>query len=116
MKTPLVDELINNPIADATDDADESTVGGNQQVRTHKEVEVYCTCRKAYQGEMMISCDECGEWYHPACVNIHTEDEETLAKMPFQCSNCYKPPAKIANNSYKKNSMLGKRKAGSSSE
>ena len=49
-----------------------------------EENEVYCICNGASNGEMMIECDDCGKWFHHACVNI------TPGKEPdkWSCQNC----------------------------
>jgi hypothetical protein len=32
---------------------------------------VYCICRKPYkEGDFMIHCDKCKEWFHGKCVNV----------------------------------------------
>ena len=35
--------------------------------------EVFCFCRKPNDGQLMIQCDECLDWFHGKCVGI-TED------------------------------------------
>lgn len=32
---------------------------------------VYCICRKPYkEGDFMIHCDKCKEWFHGNCVKV----------------------------------------------
>jgi hypothetical protein len=33
-----------------------------------EELEVFCTCRQSEFGNM-ISCDECGKWFHQSRIN-----------------------------------------------
>jgi len=33
---------------------------------------LYCICRKPYDQQPMIACDECDEWYHFDCINLMT--------------------------------------------
>ncbi|KAF5729995.1 lysine-specific demethylase 5B isoform X2 [Tripterygium wilfordii] len=33
---------------------------------------LYCICRKPYDEMTMIACDQCNEWYHIACVKLHS--------------------------------------------
>ena len=37
------------------------------RTRRVEELEVFCTCRQFEYGNM-ISCDECGEWFHQSCI------------------------------------------------
>ncbi|KAF8516218.1 hypothetical protein BU17DRAFT_51126 [Hysterangium stoloniferum] len=47
----------------------------------------YCLCRKPYEEDkVMIACDRCDEWYHPACVSM-PEVEVDLVDM-FICEKC----------------------------
>jgi hypothetical protein len=34
---------------------------------------LYCICNEPFNGEFMIKCDRCGEWYHGFCVNVSKE-------------------------------------------
>ena len=47
---------------------------------------VYCTCRKPYNGQFMICCDDCHEWYHWTCEGISAEDE--LRIDVYTCPEC----------------------------
>ena len=40
-----------------------------QETKRSKVLEVYCTCCLPEGGERMITCDNCGEWYHESCLN-----------------------------------------------
>jgi len=48
---------------------------------------VYCLCQKSYvEGELMVECGRCGEWYHPRCVGM---DEAAVRGLDdFTCALC----------------------------
>jgi len=48
---------------------------------------VYCICQKSYvEGELMVECGQCGEWYHPKCVGM---DEAVVPGLEeFTCKGC----------------------------
>jgi hypothetical protein len=50
------------------------------------DTELYCTCRKPWQGRFMIMCDFCEEWYHGTCVNI--TPTEALDIVKYKCGTC----------------------------
>ena len=39
---------------------------------------VYCTCRKPYDGRLMIQCDRCDMWFHGRCVGVTVEEAQKL--------------------------------------
>ncbi|GFP85072.1 lysine-specific demethylase phf2, partial [Phtheirospermum japonicum] len=42
-------------------------------------VAVYCKCEMPYNpDDLMIQCDECKDWYHPACVEMTIEEAKQL--------------------------------------
>ena len=46
----------------------------------------FCVCRKKYDGDFMIACDWCNEWYHGACVGV---EEAAGKRIPsYQCQFC----------------------------
>ena len=48
---------------------------------------LYCLCKTPYEEDkIMIACDRCDEWYHPACVGM-PEVEVDLVDQ-FICSSC----------------------------
>ena len=47
---------------------------------------VYCTCKKPYNGQFMICCDDYHEWYHGTCVEISAED--ALQIDVYTCPEC----------------------------
>ena len=56
-------------------------------------VDLYCLCRQPYQnGIFMIGCDQCDDWYHPACVGL-TEPQANKIKK-YICPRCCKRDGK----------------------
>lgn len=49
--------------------------------------ELYCVCRKPdIEGELMISCDGCDEWFHFKCMKLNKNRQGLIAK--FFCKFC----------------------------
>lgn len=52
-----------------------------------KPSEVYCICRRPYEdGLVMVGCDSCNGWFHPACVGISDQIAEELEF--YHCPAC----------------------------
>ena len=53
--------------------------------------ELFCTCQTPFQeGEDMISCDECSNWYHPACLEFSDNDALFVTGLViWWCPACY---------------------------
>jgi hypothetical protein len=47
---------------------------------------VYCFCARPYNGELMIACQKCEEWYHPECVGI--PNDANMKKLNWFCKKC----------------------------
>jgi hypothetical protein len=49
----------------------------------------FCICKKeaSWNDTIMINCDYCGEWYHPTCISIDSEEIEKIDE--FCCFLCY---------------------------
>ncbi|KAF9927454.1 hypothetical protein FBU30_003253 [Linnemannia zychae] len=71
--------------------------GGSSQPPTPTPVErmtrskkVYCYCQKPDDGNVMIQCDNCRQWFHGACVDITEEIAEMmeLKNEKFFCEPC----------------------------
>ena len=53
----------------------------------HDDDKLYCVCKTPYdEDKVMIACDRCDEWYHPACVGM-PEAEVDLVDQ-FICVLC----------------------------
>ena len=51
-------------------------------------LDVYCKCRMPEEeGQRMISCNICKEWFHDECVKIPSE-AWTNKDFIWNCSNC----------------------------
>lgn len=49
--------------------------------------EVYCTCRKPdIEGQMMVGCDGCDEWYHFKCIGLNELYQNLI--LCFYCKFC----------------------------
>eukprot|EP01083_Nonionella_stella_P278053 945432_1 len=52
---------------------------------------VYCVCRKKYsEGDQMIGCEECLEYYHIKCIGITPEEFDFYCESvdAWYCKNC----------------------------
>ncbi|XP_076941479.1 chromatin remodeling protein EBS-like [Bidens hawaiensis] len=48
---------------------------------------VYCKCEMPYNpDDLMIQCESCKDWFHPACIGI--TGEEANGMEHFFCHNC----------------------------
>ena len=47
---------------------------------------VYCICRKPDNGDFMICCDVCEEWFHGKCVGISKKQSKVIKK--YSCPKC----------------------------
>jgi COMPASS component SPP1 len=48
--------------------------------------EVFCTCRKPDNGELMVACDGCDEWFHFKCMGLNKKNKELVKS--FYCTFC----------------------------
>ncbi|CAN6602497.1 hypothetical protein TRVA0_002S01266 [Trichomonascus vanleenenianus] len=48
--------------------------------------EVYCICKKPDNGERMIGCDHCEDWFHCDCVGVSVVDEPKIST--YACPRC----------------------------
>lgn len=54
---------------------------------TPDRVAVYCKCEMPYNpDDLMVQCEECKDWFHPACMNLTPEQVNKLDQ--FYCSDC----------------------------
>ncbi|KAG0052671.1 PHD finger protein 3 [Gryganskiella cystojenkinii] len=58
--------------------------------RVTRSKKVYCHCQKPDDGEVMIQCDHCRQWFHGACVDITDEIAEMmdLKNEKYFCDPC----------------------------
>jgi len=47
----------------------------------------YCTCGKSDDGELMLQCYVCTEWFHHQCLGIPNVEDET-EEYEFICNGC----------------------------
>lgn len=45
---------------------------------------VYCHCRLPDDGEQMVCCDNCDEWFHSACECL----DSSVSSATWYCRNC----------------------------
>jgi PHD-finger len=69
-----------------------STKGGHADAGTgadkkeDEDEELFCVCRKPYDGEWMVACDFCPGWFHPRCVGLTRENAEAMPH--YECEAC----------------------------
>ncbi|KAL4233951.1 Sentrin-specific protease 2 [Mactra antiquata] len=52
--------------------------------KTRKDDELFCVCKRRDDGRLYWGCDQCGGWYHPACINR----VDKVSPTPFLCDDC----------------------------
>jgi hypothetical protein len=46
-----------------------------------------CLCRKAYvEGDLMVGCDSCDEWFHLNCIQMSKETADRIEA--YKCNDC----------------------------
>jgi COMPASS component SPP1 len=51
----------------------------NRPEEEDEDDKLYCLCQQKYvEGEVMLACEKCDEWYHPKCLGISEEEAEKL--------------------------------------
>lgn len=48
--------------------------------------ELYCICRRPDNGELMVGCDGCDDWYHFKCMKIDVKYQHLIAR--YFCPYC----------------------------
>lgn len=48
--------------------------------------QLYCVCRKPDNGELMVACDGCDEWFHFKCMHLDKKYKDLISK--FYCVFC----------------------------
>jgi hypothetical protein len=49
---------------------------------------LHCVCRRPYLGELMIACEGCDKWWHPACLGLDTALVLGPGTPPWWCAEC----------------------------
>lgn len=49
---------------------------------------IYCTCRLPDDGNLMIECTTCKQWFHKGCINSGKSDSELKKERNWKCINC----------------------------
>lgn len=48
---------------------------------------IFCVCRLGYNGEEMVECSTCQNWYHVACVHVPLNLLQNK-ELPWSCAAC----------------------------
>ncbi|CEP08071.1 hypothetical protein [Parasitella parasitica] len=57
--------------------------------RATRAKKLYCTCQQPYNGEPMVQCDSCEEWFHCTCVDFNPDNqEEDVDNVDWVCNSC----------------------------
>ena len=48
----------------------------------------YCICHGEDEGNLMIGCDFCEQWYHPRCLDLTDERVKELENEKWRCPPC----------------------------
>ena len=51
-----------------------------------EEEHLYCLCRKPDDGDFMVGCDFCNEWYHGKCVGVSRKQAADIKR--YSCPKC----------------------------
>ena len=64
----------------------------SKQLRRHqpisimeKKLLVHCVCRKPYDGEKMVECSTCKEWFHCSCMRL---SDTNVSELVWLCESC----------------------------
>ncbi|KAI7853345.1 hypothetical protein BDC45DRAFT_407050, partial [Circinella umbellata] len=47
---------------------------------------LYCVCQKPYNGDPMVQCDQCTQWFHCECVDLDPDEAEDIEI--WVCKDC----------------------------
>jgi len=62
-------------------------------------IAVFCKCEMPYNpDDLMIQCEECSDWFHPACIGMTIKEAKKLEH--FFCQTCTAENGKMAENSH----------------
>ncbi|KAI8336818.1 transcription factor S-II, central domain-containing protein [Chlamydoabsidia padenii] len=48
---------------------------------------LYCVCQQPYDGQPMVQCDGCKQWFHCSCVNLNADEMENVDWICDQCKS-----------------------------
>ncbi|KAI8646337.1 transcription factor S-II, central domain-containing protein [Parasitella parasitica] len=66
-----------------------STPPAPKKKRATRAKKLYCTCQQPYNGEPMVQCDACEEWFHCTCVQFNPDNqEEDVDNVDWVCNSC----------------------------
>ena len=60
------------------------------QKKKKETVDLFCHCRLPYNGEFMIECSTCAQWFHRSCENIPRKVTTKTAKITAKIANSSK--------------------------
>jgi len=49
---------------------------------------IYCICKGRDDGQFMIACDVCNNWFHGQCVGVSRDQSSSISK--YVCPLCQK--------------------------
>lgn len=58
------------------------------------EIEIFCVCRLPDDGEVMVHCEKCGDWYHEDCIQDCIDKQSWRKpdkKIDWYCGFCQTP-------------------------
>ncbi|KAI3769718.1 hypothetical protein L6452_00831 [Arctium lappa] len=62
-------------------------------------IAVYCKCEMPYNpDDLMIQCDGCSDWFHPACIDMTVEEARQMGH--FLCQSCLSQDQRVLQNSH----------------
>ncbi|RUS20403.1 hypothetical protein BC937DRAFT_95291 [Endogone sp. FLAS-F59071] len=74
------------PKSDSAQSQQAISAAEKKSVASKRGRKVYCICRMPDDGNTMVQCDACKEWYHIACVNL--SEEEVQKMISYMCVTC----------------------------
>ena len=51
---------------------------------------LYCVCQLRDDGSIYIICSQCGQSYHPKCVNYNVGNNHAILTKDYKCGYCLK--------------------------
>ncbi|GAB5591434.1 Transcription factor bye1 [Umbelopsis nana] len=108
------------PNEDGTKMQKESEETAERKRKGQKTKKLYCICQQPYDGNPMVQCDNCQEWFHCSCVNLDADEAEDMDWTCDSCPKVSKIPGKVKkkdhNNRWRKEREASAEWAGSDQE